>query len=140
MAPKSSIRSSASEGEGKEQSGVRRVKLRREFLLLLLLSWMVLPVVVVALRAPQMIRVKVVPSPVSLRRVWQSCADILVMVEVSVLWCCFFYFYCFAGVNRCKMCRGWCCSLVNDVINILVEYGEIDPDAEVNISVICVLF
>ena len=33
------------------------------------------------------------------------------------------------------MCRGRCCSLVNDVINILVEYGEIDPDAEVNISV-----
>ena len=33
------------------------------------------------------------------------------------------------------MCRGRCCSLVNDVINILIEYGEIDPDAEVNISV-----
>ena len=38
------------------------------------------------------------------------------------------------------MCRGRCCSLVNDVINILVEYGEIDPDAEVNISVsLCVV-
>ena len=33
------------------------------------------------------------------------------------------------------MCRGKCCSLVNNVINILVEYGEIDPDAEVNVSV-----
>ena len=38
------------------------------------------------------------------------------------------------------MYRGRCCSLVNDVINIRVEYGEIDPDAEVNISVsLCVV-
>ena len=38
------------------------------------------------------------------------------------------------------MCRGKCCSLVNDVINILVEYGEIDPDAEVNINnCLCVI-
>ena len=35
------------------------------------------------------------------------------------------------GVNRCRMCRGKCCSLVNDVINVLGEHGEIDPDAEV---------
>ena len=62
------------------------------------------------------------------------------MVEVSVLWCCCIDCYYCAGVNRCKMCRGWCCSLVNDVINILVEYGEIDPDAEVNVSVsLCVV-
>ena len=38
-------------------------------------------------------------------------------------------------MNRCRMCRGKCCSLVNDVINVLVEYGEIDPDAEVSVSV-----
>ena len=38
-----------------------------------------------------------------------------------------------SGVNRCKLYKGHCCSLVNDVINILVEYGEIDPNAEVNI-------
>ena len=44
-------------------------------------------------------------------------------------------FYCFAGVNRCKLFKGQCCSLVNDVINILIEYGEIDPNAEVNIIV-----
>ena len=31
------------------------------------------------------------------------------------------------------MCRGQCCTLVNDVVNILVERGELDPDAEVNI-------
>ena len=32
------------------------------------------------------------------------------------------------------------CALVTDVINILVEYGEINPDAEVNVSVIlCVV-
>ena len=38
------------------------------------------------------------------------------------------------------MCSGKCCSLVNDVVNILVEYGEIDPDAEVNVSVsLCVV-
>ena len=42
--------------------------------------------------------------------------------------CCFC-----AGINRCKLCKGRCCSLVNDVINILIEYGEIDLDAEVNI-------
>ena len=29
------------------------------------------------------------------------------------------------------MCRGKCCALVNDVINVLGEHGEIDPDAEV---------
>ena len=59
----------------------------------------------------------------------------MVEVSVSVLWCCLWpYLFC-AGVNRCKMCRGKCCSLVNDVINVLVEYGEIDPDAEVSVSV-----
>ena len=29
------------------------------------------------------------------------------------------------------MCHGKCCALVNDVINVLKEHGEIDPDAEV---------
>ena len=59
----------------------------------------------------------------------------MVEVSVSVLWCCLCFYDCCAGVNRCKMCRGKCCSLVNDVINVLVEYGEIDPDAEVTVSV-----
>ena len=35
------------------------------------------------------------------------------------------------------MCRGHCCTFVNDVINILVECGELDPDAEVNIILMC---
>ena len=29
---------------------------------------------------------------------------------------------------------------MNDVIDILVERGELDPDAEVNIVVLCVVF
>ena len=36
------------------------------------------------------------------------------------------------------MCRGRCCTFVNDVINILVERGELDPDAELDIIVLCV--
>ena len=52
----------------------------------------------------------------------------LYCVVVLLVLCC-----CCAGVNRCKLCKGRCCSLVNDLINILVEYGEIDPNAEVNI-------
>ena len=42
-------------------------------------------------------------------------------------------FCCCVGVNHCRLCKGWCCQLVNDVVNLLVEYGEIDPNAEVNI-------
>ena len=41
-------------------------------------------------------------------------------------------------MNRYRMCRGKCCSLVNDVINVLVEYGEIDPDAEVLLVLVVV--
>ena len=52
----------------------------------------------------------------------------LYCVVVLLVLCC-----CYAGVNHCKLCKGRCCSLVNDLINILVEYGEIDPNAEVNI-------
>ena len=51
------------------------------------------------------------------------------IVVVLLLVC----YYC-AGVNRCKLCKGWCCQLVNDVVNVFVEYGEIDQDAEVNIK------
>ena len=36
------------------------------------------------------------------------------------------------------MCSGPCCSLVNSVINVLVEEGELDPDAEVIISLVLV--
>ena len=53
--------------------------------------------------------------------------ECVVVVLLLVFYCCC------AGVNRCKLCKGRCCSLVNDVINILIEYGEIDPNAEVNI-------
>ena len=42
-------------------------------------------------------------------------------------------------MNRCRVCRGRCCTFVNDVINVLVERGELDPDAEVNIIVLCVV-
>ena len=59
----------------------------------------------------------------------------MVEVSVSVLWCCLWSYLCCVGVNRCRMCRGKSCSLVNDVINVLVEYDEIDPDAEVSVSV-----
>ena len=52
---------------------------------------------------------------------------VIVVLIVSVCCCCC------AGINCCKLCKGRCCSLVNDVINILIEYREIDPDAEVNI-------
>ena len=34
------------------------------------------------------------------------------------------------------MCKGHCCALVNDVINTLTEQGELDPDAEVIVSVV----
>ena len=44
-------------------------------------------------------------------------------------------YLCCVGVNRCRMCRGKCCSLVNDVIHVLVEYGEIGPNAEVSVNV-----
>ena len=40
------------------------------------------------------------------------------------------------GVDRCRMCKGRCCALVNDVINTLIEQGELDPDAEVIVSVV----
>ena len=31
------------------------------------------------------------------------------------------------------MYRGKCCVLVNDIVNSLMEHGELDPEAEVNI-------
>ena len=33
------------------------------------------------------------------------------------------------------MCWGTCCPLVNDVLNAIVEVGELDKDAEVSVSV-----
>ena len=39
------------------------------------------------------------------------------------------------GESRCKVCHGRCCSLVKDLINVLVEYGEVEPNEEV-----CVVF
>ena len=45
---------------------------------------------------------------------------------------------CYLGGDKCMMCSGPCCSLVNSVINVLVEEGELDPDAEVIISLVLV--
>ena len=42
------------------------------------------------------------------------------------------------GVDRCRMCKGHCCALVNDVINTLTEQEELDPDAEVILRVVIV--
>ena len=42
-------------------------------------------------------------------------------------------------MNRCRICHGHCCTFINDVINVLVERGELDPDAEVNIIVLFVV-
>ena len=53
------------------------------------------------------------------------------MGEVSVYFGVVVSVSCCSGINHCKVCKGRCCSLVNDVINVLVEYGEIDPNAEV---------
>ena len=39
------------------------------------------------------------------------------------------------GESRCKVCHGCCCSLVKDLINVLVEYGEVEPNEEV-----CIVF
>ena len=38
------------------------------------------------------------------------------------------------------MCWGTCCPLVNDVLNALVEVGELDKDAEVSVSVFIVVY
>ena len=40
------------------------------------------------------------------------------------------------GESRCKVCHGHCCALVKDLINVLVEYGEIEPNEEVCITVL----
>ena len=55
-----------------------------------------------------------------------ECSGVLLVVN-----CC-------AGVDRCRMCRGHCCALVNDVINTLTEQGELDPDAEVILPVVLI--
>ena len=38
------------------------------------------------------------------------------------------------------MCWGTCCPLVNEVLNALVEVGELDKDAEVSVSVFIVVY
>ena len=35
------------------------------------------------------------------------------------------------GETRCKVCHGTCCALVKDLINMLVEHGEIEPTEQV---------
>ena len=40
------------------------------------------------------------------------------------------------GEILCKVCRGHCCALVKDLINVLEEYGEIEPNEEVCVLVV----
>ena len=47
-----------------------------------------------------------------------------------VLYCVLLLFL-VLGEVRCSVCRGCCCALVKDLINVLVEYGEIEPNEEV---------
>ena len=42
------------------------------------------------------------------------------------------------GEVRCSVCRGCCCALVKDLINVLVKYGEIEPNEEVCVWLIVV--
>ena len=35
------------------------------------------------------------------------------------------------GNKRCMLCGGGCCTLVNSVIDALLEEGDLDPNAEV---------
>ena len=39
-----------------------------------------------------------------------------------------------AGAGRCRMCKGHFCAVVNDLLNVLIEYGEVEPDEEVLIA------
>ena len=39
----------------------------------------------------------------------------------------------YVGVGCCSVCWGTCCPLVNDVVNTLVECGELNQDAELNV-------
>ena len=66
-------------------------------------------------------------------------AGILGMAEVSVSWCCCCCDNYCVGVKRCKICKGLCCTFVNDVVNAVLESGELDGDAEVNTVVLVVV-
>ena len=35
------------------------------------------------------------------------------------------------GDKRCMLCGGGCCTLVNSVIDALIEEGDLNPNAEV---------
>ena len=35
------------------------------------------------------------------------------------------------GETRCHVCHGTCCALSKDLINVLVEHGEIEPNEQV---------
>ena len=39
---------------------------------------------------------------------------------------------CCVGVRQCQICKGLCCTFVNDVVNAVFECGELDGDAKVN--------
>ena len=45
--------------------------------------------------------------------------------------CVIIVLHCDSGGDRCQLCRGRCCTLVNSVINALTEQGDLDPNAEV---------
>ena len=44
----------------------------------------------------------------------------------------------YLGDKKCMLCGGGCCTLVNSVIDTLVEEGDLDLNAEVIVN--CVLF
>ena len=47
------------------------------------------------------------------------------------MWCFDNSVFCYLGGEKCQLCSGSCCTLVNSVINALVEEGDLDPNAEV---------
>ena len=60
-------------------------------------------------------------------------------VGVLIVLYCVFNLFVMPGEVRCSVCQGHCCALVKDLINVLVEYGEIEPNEEVCFRLIIVL-
>ena len=56
-------------------------------------------------------------------------------VGVLIVLYCVFNLFVVPGEVWCSVCRGYCFALVKDLINVLVEYGEIEPNEEVGIVV-----
>ena len=49
------------------------------------------------------------------------------------MWCFDNSVFCYLGGEKCQLCSGSCFSLVNSVLNALVEQGDLDPNAEVRL-------